>query len=173
MSEKNYIIDANVLIEAKNNYYAFDVAPKIWQLLKEAIISGRIILIDKVKNEIMQGNDELAEWCGDLPKECIICTENQGIVKNYGQVLEHIQQSGYYKDSALELWAQEKVADPWIIAVALSTKFSVITTHEKGKITLSTQSPSKEAKIPNVAQHFGISVCTLIDVFRDLHIIIG
>lgn len=31
-----YLIDANVLIEAKNRYYAFDIAPGFWAWLDQA-----------------------------------------------------------------------------------------------------------------------------------------
>lgn len=31
-----YLIDANVLIEAKNRYYAFDIAPGFWKWLDRA-----------------------------------------------------------------------------------------------------------------------------------------
>lgn len=31
-----YLIDSNVLIEAKNRYYAFDIAPGFWTWLEQA-----------------------------------------------------------------------------------------------------------------------------------------
>jgi hypothetical protein len=38
-----YLVDANILIDAKNRYYAFDIAPGFWEWL-------------------VAGDDELAEW---------------------------------------------------------------------------------------------------------------
>ena len=35
-----YVVDANVLIEAKNRYYAFDLAPGFWKWLERVNEGG-------------------------------------------------------------------------------------------------------------------------------------
>jgi PIN domain protein len=57
-----YIIDSNVLIEAKNRYYAFDLAPGFWERLDRHHRQGVLAGIEQVKSEITMGNDELSEW---------------------------------------------------------------------------------------------------------------
>lgn len=37
-----YLVDANVLIEAKNRYYAFDIAPGFWEWLEGAHAAGEV-----------------------------------------------------------------------------------------------------------------------------------
>ena len=37
-----YLVDANVLIEAKNRYYAFDIAPGFWKWLDQAHAQGTV-----------------------------------------------------------------------------------------------------------------------------------
>ena len=37
-----YLVDANVLIEAKNRYYAFDIAPGFWKWLNQAHAQGTV-----------------------------------------------------------------------------------------------------------------------------------
>ena len=57
-----YLVDANVLIEAKNRYYAFDIAPGFWKWLNQAHSQGTVFSIEKVGEELGRGNDELADW---------------------------------------------------------------------------------------------------------------
>ena len=37
-----YLVDANVLIEAKNRYYAFDITPGFWKWLNQAHTQGTV-----------------------------------------------------------------------------------------------------------------------------------
>ena len=39
-----YLVDANVLIEAKNRYYAFDIAPGFWKWLDQAHAQGGLFI---------------------------------------------------------------------------------------------------------------------------------
>lgn len=57
-----YLVDANVLIEAKNRYYAFDIAPGFWAWLDRAHQQATACSIEAVRNELLEGDDELAEW---------------------------------------------------------------------------------------------------------------
>jgi len=47
----SYILDADVLITAKNQYYAFDLCPGFWDSLIHYHKKGYINSIDRVKNE--------------------------------------------------------------------------------------------------------------------------
>lgn len=62
-----YIIDTNVLIEAKNRYYAFDLAPGFWEWLDLHHHEGTLASIEQVKSEIIRGNDKLSEWAKEHP----------------------------------------------------------------------------------------------------------
>ena len=57
-----YLVDSNVLIEAKNRYYAFDIAPGFWEWLEAAHAAGEVGSIEAVKAELIGGNDELSAW---------------------------------------------------------------------------------------------------------------
>ena len=62
-----YLIDTNVLIEAKNRYYAFDIAPGFWAWLDLAHTQGLACSIEAVRDELLAGNDELAQWAKQHP----------------------------------------------------------------------------------------------------------
>ena len=59
--DRKYIIDANILITSSRQWYPFDIMPGFWtQLLEKG--EGKLVLLDKVKEEIYQGSDELTDW---------------------------------------------------------------------------------------------------------------
>ena len=62
-----YLVDANVLIEAQNRYYAFDIAPGFWAWLDHAHQRSVACSIDVVCDELLAGEDELAAWARDNP----------------------------------------------------------------------------------------------------------
>jgi Domain of unknown function (DUF4411) len=60
-----YLVDANVLIQAKNAHYAFDFCPGFWEWLLAANEDGTVFSVQKVAEELRDGNDELAQWTRD------------------------------------------------------------------------------------------------------------
>jgi hypothetical protein len=55
-------IDSNVLIQAKNHDFPMDVVPGFWVAIDRAMQNGSIFVIQGVYKELVDGNDELAEW---------------------------------------------------------------------------------------------------------------
>lgn len=63
-----YTIDSNVLIEAKNRYYAFELAPGFWEWLDHHHRNRTLASIERIKSELTQGEDELTKWTVDHPE---------------------------------------------------------------------------------------------------------
>ena len=57
-----YLLDANVFIEAKNTYYRFDTFPGFWNWLDAEQAKGHLGSIQPIRDELLKGNDELADW---------------------------------------------------------------------------------------------------------------
>ena len=57
-----YLLDANIFIQAKNLYYSFDFCPAFWDWLDRANADQKVFSIDKVRNELIAGDDSLAQW---------------------------------------------------------------------------------------------------------------
>ena len=104
MSEK-YLIDANSLIRPARAYYPFDFAPSFGQQLRPKISLDKIAVLDKVRDEVLKGTDELSTWISDLPNECILSTQDMQILQKYRDVLSFIQQSDKYSEAALRRWS--------------------------------------------------------------------
>lgn len=123
--DRQYIIDANVFITASRQLYPFDIMPGFWEQLLEKG-EGKLILIDKVKEEIYHGSDELAQWLKENEGEFIQKDMNDSsVVTSYSQVLQSVIDSSIYKERAKEDFAS--VADSWICAHAAANGYVVVT----------------------------------------------
>lgn len=48
----DYLLDANVFIQAKNLHYGFDFCPAFWQWLDEQNLAGKVASVEKVGDAI-------------------------------------------------------------------------------------------------------------------------
>jgi len=165
LSEK-YLIDANSLIRPARAYYPFDFAPSFWQQLRPKISLDKIAVLDKVRDEVLKGTDELSAWISDLPNECILSTQDMQILQKYRDVLSFIQQSDKYSEAALRRWSQLDIADPWLIAAAKVYGYTLLS-FEQSAGTIPEGSRSKNPKLPDVARHFQVPYTSLFDMMRN------
>ena len=152
-------------------YYAFDIVPSYWSELKKFLENGRIVLLDVVKSEIEKGQDVLTKWLTEINKLVVIPKITDETVKSYQEVMQYVATCGLYKESAFRNWAPGDVADPWLIASAISNGFTIVT-QEIGSGGLSRKTPNRVAKIPDVARQFGVCTINLFDMMRKLGIFI-
>jgi len=71
-----YLVDANVLIEAKNRYYSFSICPGFWDALVWHAGSGSLRSVDVVKTELVGGSDDLADWVKHTAPDDAFCSTN-------------------------------------------------------------------------------------------------
>jgi len=57
-----YLLDSNVFIRAKNEYYGFDICPGFWDWLDVAAERGDVLSVEAVYDELAPQLDDLAEW---------------------------------------------------------------------------------------------------------------
>ena len=122
-----------------------------------------------VKDEILNGKDDLVEWMNSFDENLCIVHWSEGILSKYSEVLQHIQQNDCYLPTALLEWSKDSVADPWLIATAASHDFTIIT-FEKPIGGLSAKNPTGKPKIPDVAKKFNVNVQNLYYMMRKLKI---
>ena len=169
MMNEKFLIDSDSFITPYRQYYAFDLIPTYWKEISKFANTGRLILLDIVKNEIDKGKDDLADWLNHQTKFVICNHISTEIVKKYQEVLLYIQTSGFYKDQALQTWSSGNVADPWLVAAAAVNDY-VIITEEVPSAGLSKKTPNKNAKIPDVAKAFDVKTNNLYYMMRQLGI---
>lgn len=159
---KKYALDANILISCNRSYYPFDIAPSFWNQLKE---KGRnkVVLIDKIRDEIYENEDELSNWLETAEKYFIIrASSDENILSNYTRIINFIQSSEQYKASAKAEFAS--VADSWLCAHALAYGY-IIVTQEKYEPNI-----KKQVKKPNVCEAFNIKYINLLQFMREIGI---
>ena len=103
-ASNHFLIDSNAIITPYLQYYPFDLMPKFWEQLEINIENGSICILDMVKNEILKGNDKLSEWIKGISISNLIDHRNANILDKYSEILDYIQNSGYYSSKALTEW---------------------------------------------------------------------
>jgi hypothetical protein len=58
----SYLVDSDVMIDAKNRHYPFDVCPGFWDWLVDANANGLVYSVAKVREELCAQEDELTKW---------------------------------------------------------------------------------------------------------------
>jgi Domain of unknown function (DUF4411) len=152
-----YLIDSNIFIEAKNRYYAFDIAPGFWEWLEQAHADGLICSIEEVRDELTVGTDELAEWAnahGDffLPMD-------DAAAGQFPQLTAWAN-SQSFTDAAVSTFLSE--ADYFLVAYALAHGHTLVT-HE-----LSNPAARSRVMIPDACLAMGVSFCSPFAMMRDL-----
>jgi hypothetical protein len=72
-----YLLDANVFIQAKNLHYSFDFCPAFWEWLDVEHANGKVYSIEKVRDELIGGDDELAEWARQRGKDFFLPLDDE------------------------------------------------------------------------------------------------
>lgn len=93
------------------------------------------------------------------------------IIPKYAEVMQYIQECGFYNEKGLNEWARNEIADPWLIAAAVAKGYKLIT-FEQSAGSLNAKNKSGRVKIPDVAKHFDVEVHNLYNMMRQLKITI-
>ncbi|ABC21342.1 DUF4411 family protein [Rhodospirillum rubrum] len=153
-----YLIDANVLIRAHEDYYGIDQVPQFWIWLLTVAEAGLVKMPFEIHDEIAVSTGPLSAWIKlETTKERLILDEE---VK--GACVDRVLREGYapdLDDSELEKMGR----DPFLIAYALAAKDRIVVTKEVSR-------PGKKRanrKIPDVCAYFGIKCMKDFDFFRS------
>ena len=147
---KIYLIDTNILIEAKNRYYAFTICPGFWELLITHNSNSFITSIDKVKLELNKGDDELKNWINNvIPASFFKSTNEDDIMEAYKEIVNWVQVNNQFYPEAKAEFIQD-ICDPYIIAYA-KVKNCVLISNEVLKPEAKSRVP-----IPNVCTQFDV-----------------
>jgi hypothetical protein len=151
-----YLLDTNVFIEAKNRYYAFDLAPGFWEWLEADAGAGVIGSIDEVSDELVAGADDLAQWAKQHPG-MFESADSLTAVKL--RELSIWANSGQFTQAAADEFLD--VADYYLVAHAAAHGHTVVT-HEVYQANA-----RKRILIPNACQALGVPYCTTFAMLRS------
>lgn len=141
-----YLIDSDVLITARKQYYPFDVVPGFWQWLINAHEQGIVGSIRQVKNEITAGEDELKDWVKALPAEFFAEADNE-VASNVADVATWASSSKYSQEATDKFMGS---ADLLLIAHAKAHGHTVVSLETSDLNSL------RSIKIPDVCKQFDV-----------------
>jgi hypothetical protein len=154
-----YLLDANVLIRAHEDYYGIDQVPQFWDWLLQQAAADLVKMPFEIHQEIAISTGPLRDWICDAPimRRLVLEEEvNQNLV-------ERVLTTGYgsnLTDSDLEKVGQ----DPFLVAYGLAAQGRVIVTKE-------VSAPSKQRanrKVPDVCNSVRVPWMKDFDCYKIL-----
>ena len=140
-----YLVDANVLIEAKNKHYGFSFCPGFWDWIISANLSGKVYVVHPVMAELKKGKDQLKNWCSMNGALCLSNAPN--LSSNLKTVANWAYEQTYTQAAVTEFLG---VADFQLIGFAMSGNH-IIVTHETPGLS------KNRIKIPDPCRALGVT----------------
>ena len=154
-----YLIDANVLIRAHEDYYPLDRVPQFWSWLEREALAGRIKMPFEIHNEIAISSGPLKDWiCDRRIKQSLVLDEEVDAA-----LLERVLTEGY-GENLTDVDIGKIGQDPFLIAYALATEDRVVVTKE----TPRPGAQRANRKIPDVCDTLNVKWMTDFDLYRLL-----
>ena len=153
-----FLVDSNILIEAKNRYYAFDIAPGFWEWLENAYQQDLVCSIEAVRDELLKGNDELATWASKNP--VFFNSIDQATTDHFSDLTTWAT-SGSYQAEAINNFTGNN-ADYLLVAYAREHRHTVVT-HERSQ-----PNSKKRILIPDACSAMGVSTADTFQMMRKI-----
>jgi hypothetical protein len=160
MTNKSYLLDTNVFVQAHRNYYGLDLCPGFWDVLRHFQHQGRLQSLDRVRDEIREG-DALADWIAEAPDGFFVDTATPDVAAKYAELMAWANAADFTAAAKAEFAG---VADGWLVAYA-AVHDLVIVTHE----SLEPDRKSR-VKIPNACQQFRVEWANTFWMLRELEV---
>lgn len=146
-----YCIDTNALIDLWRRFYPPDIFTSLWKKIENLISQGELIAPCEVFSELEKQDDELLKWVKkhkkmfkDLDNEQINLMRK--ILRQFPNLID-----------ANKITPD---ADPFVIALAISKGWTVITSEKAA-------TPGGHPKIPDVCENYNVKCIPLIEFFRE------
>jgi Domain of unknown function (DUF4411) len=153
-----YLIDANILIEAKNRYYGLDFAPGFWDWLMKTRAIGRVFSIEAVRIEIERQKDDLSVWSKNSASPLYL-TPRASATTQFRRLTAWANGHQQYTAPAKRDFLAS--ADYFLVAQAADLGFTVVT-HE-----VPAPHAKKRIKIPEACAEVGVRHCLPWSVLRS------
>ena len=157
-------LDTNVLIEARNGPYGFDIAPGFWTALDELSNRGEIRMSSLAYDELAAGvQDDLALWIRERRRSGLVVEPNAEVQAALREIADYVNGNFMVSRAASFL----RGADPWVIAHALVSDGIVVT--QEARVPAN----STKVKIPNICTVFGVESINTYRMLRELNVSLG
>ncbi len=156
-----YLLDSNVFIQAKNFYYGFDIVPAFWDWLDDAQENGQIGSIRSVYDELVAGDDDLADWARERKDSgWFIDVSDEATQSQLQRVAQWTMASNFKEPAKIDFLG---VADSILVAKAIASGASIVS-HE----SLFDPNIRRKIKIPNACEEFDVNYMSTFELLRHL-----
>ncbi len=157
-----YLLDANVLIDAHNKYYAMDMVPEFWEWLcymaEQGIIAMPLETFEEVRGGADAKKDLLNEWLCRHDVEEMLVLHEEVDTRTLARVMDA------YAPDLNDSEVEQVGRDPFLISYGLVGVGRVVVSNEVSK-------PSKvraNRKVPDVCRDVGVACCDTFSMLRVL-----
>lgn len=155
-----YLFDTNIFVESKKNL-PMDVWPTFWTKMVELINSGTIHSIDKVKDEIDKGGDELTDWIHDNAPRGFFLHQDVEVMMKLAETVEWANKNPI-KFTPAAIADYVDVADSYLVATAAAKDMTLVTYEKSNPLRRS------RVMIPDACYALGVKCCDLNTALREL-----
>ena len=157
-----FVLDANVFITAHRGYYTLDLCPGFWNCLIHHFHSGRILSIDRVRDELIGNGDELSDWVQDAPADMFVASLEKPVIDAYQEVMSWVHGDPQFYTQAKDEFSRG--ADGWLVAYAMSHNVTLVTleAYQNGA--------KRRVPIPNVCEQFRVARMDTFEMLCELDV---
>ena len=157
---KNYILDANIFIDAHRRYYSFDICPGFWDWLERKYEEGSIFSIKEVYDELLKKEDEASEWAKKMSERKFFREADDVATINKVKELGDWAAGGKFKKKAVNKFCGS--ADMFLVAYAKAHDF-IVATNEVYEENI-----KKKVKIPNACKFIGVEYVNTFELLKEV-----
>ncbi len=146
-----YSVDTSAIIEGWIRDFPPDVAPHAWMQIEESIDDGVLVASEEVLIELEKKHDTVYEWA---------CKRKHMFIPTDEKIQEVVRSILRDYSTLVDTRRNRSGADPFVIALALVKRLSVVT---EENLSDSIGKP----RIPNVCEALGIRWLNMVELFRE------
>lgn len=154
---KQYILDTNIFIEAKNRYYRFSVCQGFWDFLKYPC--KQIFSLKEVYEELTSKEDELTTFSKELKHNDFF--KDNDAYDCYDKIHNVLREMEYEQEAIIDFMSK---ADFALVAYAYK-HHCMIVTHESASYGINYS--KKRVKIPDICKKLNISCINTFDFLQE------
>ena len=149
MSDRIYCIDTSSIIDFIK-YHPIDIFETLWSNLSDLMLDGRLVVHERVQNELKGKDDGAQEWVKKVPKSAIarIDTEQGAFITRLGREHRHMA----WKMAQPEYKTK---ADAFLVGLAVTRGYIVVT-----------EENSRDWHIPDLCNRYSVQSINRWDLMR-------
>lgn len=151
-----YLFDTNVFLRAHSQHYGMSFCPAFWEWLVLANAAGHVYSIEKVGDELLAQDDDLAGWARKLG-DTFFLKPDDAMASSLQTVATWVNGHVKYTQAAKSIFFN--AADYYLVAHALAHNHVVVTQELPGD-------KPNQVKIPNACIGVKVKVMNPFEILR-------